>query len=146
MKTIVLGYDNTPASQRALERAAELAKAFGSKLIVTSVAPLMLGAPRSGGPTDPVDSPEKRQEDLASARQHLEGLGIRVRLQRAVGEPADAIVEIAKENGADLIVVGTREPSVMMRLLGQSTSGGVVRKANCDVLVVQASPPWTNSS
>lgn len=146
MNTIVLGYDDTPASQRALERAAELAKAFESKLIVTSVAPLMLGAPRSGGPTDPVDSPEKQRENLALARQHLEGLGIRVRLQRAVGDPADAIVEIAKENGADLIVVGTREPNMMMRLLGQSISGGVVRKAGCDVMVVQASPPWKNSS
>jgi nucleotide-binding universal stress UspA family protein len=87
MKTIVLGYDDTLASQRALERAADLAKAFGSKLIVTSVAPLMLGAPRSGGPTDPVDSPEKQRENLARARRHLEGLGIRVRLQRAVGDP-----------------------------------------------------------
>jgi nucleotide-binding universal stress UspA family protein len=146
MKTIVLGYDDTLASQRALERAADLAKAFGSKLIVTSVAPLMLGAPRSGGPTDPVDSPEKQRENLARARRHLEGLGIRVRLQRAVGDPADAIVEIARENGADLIVVGTREPSMMMRVLGQSTSGGVAHKAHCDVMVVQASPPWTNSS
>jgi nucleotide-binding universal stress UspA family protein len=146
MKTIVLGYDDTLASQRALERAADLAKAFGSKLIVTSVAPLMLGAPRSGGPTDPVDSPEKQRENLARARRHLEGLGIRVRLQRAVGDPADAIVEIARENGADLIVVGTREPSMMMRLLGQSTSEGVVHKAGCDVMVVQASPPWANSS
>jgi nucleotide-binding universal stress UspA family protein len=146
MKTIVLGYDDTPASQRALERAAELAKAFGSKLIVTSVAPLMLGAMRSGGPTDPVDSLDKHQQELASARQHLEGLGIRVRLQRAVGDPADAIVEIARENGADLIVVGTREPNMMMRVLGQSTSGSVMHKAHCDVMVVHASPPWTNSS
>jgi nucleotide-binding universal stress UspA family protein len=146
MKTIVLGYDDTPASQRALERAAELAKAFESKLIVTSVAPLMLGGPRSGGPTDPVDSPQKHQEELANARQRLEGLGIRVRLQRAVGDPADAIVEIARENGADLIVVGTREPNVMMRVLGHSTSGSIVNKAHCDVMVVHASPPWTNSS
>jgi nucleotide-binding universal stress UspA family protein len=101
---------------------------------------------RSGGPTDPVDSLDKHQQELASARQHLEGLGIRVRLQRAVGDPADAIVEIARENGADLIVVGTREPNMMMRVLGQSTSGSVMHKAHCDVMVVHASPPWTNSS
>src|SRR5689334_22546761 len=145
MKTIVLGYDDSPASQRALERAAQLAKAFGSKLIVTSVAPVMLGAPRSGGPTDPVDSLEKHQRELASAGQHLEGLGIRVRLQRAIGEPADTLVEVARENGADLIVVGTREPNVMMRMLGQSTSGGVVHRGQCDVMVVYALSPWANS-
>lgn len=145
MQTIVLGYDDTPASQRALERAAELAKAFGSKLIVTSVAPMMLNIGRSGGPTDPVDSLEKHQEELASARQRLEGLGIRVRLQRAVGDPADAIVDIARESGADLIVVGTREPSMLMRVLGQSTSGRVMHKAHCDVMVVHDSPPSTTS-
>jgi nucleotide-binding universal stress UspA family protein len=82
----------------------------------------------------------------ASARQHLEGLGIRVRLQEAVGDPAESIVEIAKENGADLIVVGTREPNLIMRVLGQSTSGGVVHRAHCDVMVVHASPPWTDPS
>ena len=54
----------------------------------------------------------------------------------AVGEPAEAIVTLAEERGADLIVVGTRELGFMQRMLGQSVSGAVSRQASCDVLIV----------
>jgi nucleotide-binding universal stress UspA family protein len=136
MKTIVLGYDDTPASQRALQRAASLAQAFGSQLIVTSVVPIILSAGRSAGPLDSTDPPEKHAQELAAARSHLEGAGIQAEYVSAVGDPADTIVELAKERNADLIVVGTRELNVLQRLLGQSVSEAVTHHAPCDVLIV----------
>jgi nucleotide-binding universal stress UspA family protein len=45
-------------------------------------------------------------------------------------------VDVAEEAGADLIVVGTREPNFVQRLLGQSVSGAVARHARCDVMIV----------
>ena len=91
MKKIVLGYDDSEASQRALERAAQLAKAFGSELVVTSVAPIMTSIGRSGGPIDPTDPPAKHAEELAQARAYLEGQGVSAEYQSAVGNPADTI-------------------------------------------------------
>jgi nucleotide-binding universal stress UspA family protein len=136
MQKIVLGFDDTDASKRALERAAELTRAFQSDLFVTSVAPLAVGAARSGGPVDPVDPPSKHREEISHARAYLQSQGISAHYQTAVGDPADTIVELATERGADLIVVGTREPNILERLLGQSVSETVSHKAHCDVLIV----------
>jgi nucleotide-binding universal stress UspA family protein len=138
MSTIVVGYDQTPGSQRALERAATLGKALGAKLVVTSVAPLMVSIGRSGGPTDPTDTPEMHAEELEAARQYLAGQGVEAEFRAGVGEPADAIVQLADEVDADLIVVGTREPNLIQRLTGQSVSEAVSHHAHRDVLIVHA--------
>jgi nucleotide-binding universal stress UspA family protein len=138
MDTIVVGYDQTPGSQRALERAATLANALGARLVVTSVAPLMVSIGRSGGPTDPTDTPEMHAKELETARSYLEGQGITADYQPAIGEPADAIVQLAAQLGADMIVVGTREPNLIQRLTGQSVSESVTHHAHCDVLIVHA--------
>jgi nucleotide-binding universal stress UspA family protein len=136
MKTIVVGYDDTDPAKRALERAADLAQAFGSTLIVTSVAPVMVPTPRAAGAIDPTDPPEAHVDELARAREYLQGRGIQAEYQPAVGEPAETIVELAEQRQADMIVVGTREPSMLERVLGQSVSAGVARRAHCDVLIV----------
>ena len=136
MKTIVVGYDETEPSKRALERAAQLAEAFNSKLIVTSVTPILVGGPRSAGPTDPTDPFGKHVQELVHARTSLEERKLEAEYVPAVGEPADTIVELAEERQAALIVVGTREPNILERILGQSVSQTVSHKAHCDVLIV----------
>jgi nucleotide-binding universal stress UspA family protein len=136
MSTIVVGIDDTPGSQLALERAATLAKALGSKLVVTSVTPLMVGIGRSAGPTDPTDPPEKHAQELKDARKYLEAQGIEADYQPAIGDPADGITQLAEQRSADMIVVGTREPNLIQRLTGQSVSDAVTRHAHCDVLLV----------
>jgi nucleotide-binding universal stress UspA family protein len=133
MDTIVVGYDASEPADRALERAADLAKAFSAKLVVTSVAPMIGGR---SGPVDPVDPPEEHQEELKHARHFLAERGLEAEYDLALASPANHIVHLAEERAADLIVVGTREPNLISRLLGLSVSDTVERKAHCDVLVV----------
>ena len=136
MKTIVVAYDETEPAKRALARAADLTKTFGAELIVTSVAPVGAAGPRGGGPIDPVDPPEHHREELDHAKAFLAEQGVTADLQVGVGDPADVIVALAGDRGADLIVVGTREPGMIDRLFKGSVSAAVSRHAHCDVLIV----------
>jgi nucleotide-binding universal stress UspA family protein len=136
MKTIVVGYDDTEPSKRALERAADFAEKFGSHLVVTSVTPVMLPAGHGTAGIDPIEPPSLHEAELARAQSYLSGRNLTAELQPAIGEPADSIVEVAEQKGATLIVVGTREPGILERLLGTSVSQTVSRHAHCDVLIV----------
>jgi len=136
MNTIVVGYDESEPSKNALARAADLAAALGSSIIVTSVAPILVGSREMGG-VDPVDPPAEHAEELAHAKEYLAGRGLEGRFELAVGDPATAIVDLADRSDADLIVVGTRQQSLVSSILGLSVSGAVKRKAHCDVLIVQ---------
>ncbi len=135
IKTIVVGYDDTDPSRRALERAAVLARAFEASLVVTSVSDVAAAPARSLG-ADPVDSAEEHLSELAHARAYLEGEGLKADYVEALGHPGDAIVATAQDRSADMIVVGTRGLGALQRLLGQSVSEAVTHRARCDVLIV----------
>lgn len=138
MKTIVVGYDDTEPAKRALARAAELARALDAKLVVTSVAPVLVGAAagRGLGGIDPADSPALHREEIAHAATVLGELGVQAEYSVVLGDPASEIIELAEAHDADLIVVGGRERNLLARLLEPSVSGSVQRRAHTDVLVV----------
>jgi nucleotide-binding universal stress UspA family protein len=148
VETILVGYDGTAVAERALTRAGELAKAFDATVVVVSVAaaePIALTGGAFG--LRPYVYPEPdvagAQTDEALWRQHRErveaffkGIDVPAEFAGVTGEPVEELVEIADERNADLIVVGTREPGFLERLLGGSVSQGVARRATCDVLIV----------
>lgn len=141
MRSIVVGYDATESSERALARATELAEALHAQLIVLSVGvPLPTLA---GGAAGPVVVPVGDDDALAEARRHLEAArarleprGLQAEYVADVGFPSERIVALAEERKASLVVVGTREPGFLKRLLEGSVSQDVSRRAHCDVLIV----------
>jgi nucleotide-binding universal stress UspA family protein len=137
MKTILIGYDATDPAERALERAAQLAAAFGSQVIVTSVTPVLLPAGRGMAGPDPTSPPELHQKELGDARRRLQEHGVKPELVLGIGDPPRTILQLAEERGADLIVLGTRQLGALARVMGQSVSEEVLRRAPCDVLLVR---------
>jgi len=137
MKKIVVGYDASPEADRALERAAEVAKAFDAEVIVTSVARLLVGGGKGLAGIDPVDPPELHAQENEKARARLEELGVKAKTVDGLGDPAKMIVKVAEANDADLIVVGSHTAGTVERFFVGSVSDGVKHRANCDVLVVR---------
>ena len=126
MTRILLAFNDTEASNRALERAAQLATLYEATLVVTSVTPVAIGSAPDMTPG----------QELRRAEALLRERGVEPELVEAVGDIALAIVETAERYGAGLIVIGTREPSQVERMLGHSVSEQVQRMAGCDVLIV----------
>jgi nucleotide-binding universal stress UspA family protein len=147
LETILVGYDGTRPAEQALTRAGELARAFGSRVVVVSVA-----APEpvtsTGGafgllPYYYPSAEANVQADEAVWKLHRDRvealfaeLGVPVEFAGLSGPAVEEIVDTARDRDVDLIVVGTREPGFLERLVGGSVSQGVARRARCDVLIV----------
>jgi nucleotide-binding universal stress UspA family protein len=134
MKRIVVGFDGSEHSRKALARAAEIANGATIAVVCAAhVARLLRGAGMA--PVDPADA-EARTQALADAREYLEGRGIEGVYVEGHGNPADVIVQEAQESGADLIVIGTRGHNAVQRVALGSVSTNVLHHAPCDVLLV----------
>lgn len=127
LATVLVAYDD-PTTE-TLGRAADLAQAFGSTLIVTNVA-------ASADSTDVEEAERLAQERLDQAGRLLEQRGLSAELVTSTGPPAEAILQLAQQRNADLIVVGTRKKGFFERLVEGSVNQDVIRGARCDVLVV----------
>ncbi len=134
-KNIVVGYDGTERAKRAVEQAADLATALGSRLhFVTAVPKNQIH--KVGESTDEqylscVEIAEGQLTQLATKYNHLD-----FRASAAVGAPAKVIVEEAERVDADLIMVGNKHVQGVSRVLG-SVADDVAQKASCAVLVAK---------
>jgi nucleotide-binding universal stress UspA family protein len=117
-RRIVVGYDGSDASRRALDAAADLV-GYGSTLAVVTV-----------------QNGEVGRAAASDARDRLLNRHVEAQYHEPTGEPAERLVDTATQLGADLVVVGRRNRGPLRALLG-SVSSRVVRRAQCDVLVVR---------
>jgi nucleotide-binding universal stress UspA family protein len=133
--TIVVGYDESEPSRRALERAAMLAKPFQATIVVVSASPTASSPGRSMG-ADPIEDASAELAHLAAARRYLDDQGQSARYVEALGAIGESLVAAADKHSADMIVVGAGHRPTLERLLGSSVSDTVAHHAHCDVLIV----------
>ncbi len=134
MKKIVLAYDGSDESKHALATAAELGR-NGTDIVVVTVA-----EPLTAVAFDTVANPfseEEQREFLDEAEGRLAELGKHVSTVAPVGDAVEEIVGVARDQNADLIVIGSRGHGRLGRMLLGSASHGVIAHAPCNVLVVR---------
>lgn len=135
---ILVGYDGSAASRRALDWAARLARdSADSSVRVIGVAAVLDAAPPIPDAIDPASSLEMRRGDLAEAAAELEATGVRADTALKVGNPAEEIIAAGDEGDFDLIVVGSTGAGRAIRFLLGSVSDRVVRHADRPVMVVR---------
>jgi nucleotide-binding universal stress UspA family protein len=136
--TIVVGTNWSDTAEVAFVKALELARSGGGRLHVVTASPPSL--PPASGPSAGASGSRSLGPDFQAdvvLEQTLERLGandVQVEQHTATSEPADAILAVAEQVGADLIVVGNK--GMRRRVLG-SIPNTVSHRASCDVLIVQ---------
>lgn len=144
---ILAAVDFSRHSDRALEEAKNLAsRSPHAELHVVHVVPPPVGTVTVLGTTDMAatftDTLDRTRKELEAACSDLaKGLAERVFGHVRTGKPSREIAEVAKQVGADMIVLGTHGRTGLARVLLGSVAEEVVRHAPCDVLTVRTGDP-----
>lgn len=144
IQKIVVGTDGSDTAAQAVIQAGELAEKLGASLVIVSafdpVATARLEKERADAPSD-VEWTINEREDvdamLSQISAPLEERKIDVKIAARQGNPADAILDVAEEEGADLIVVGNKGMAGARRFLLGSVPNKISHHAPCSVLIVR---------
>jgi nucleotide-binding universal stress UspA family protein len=139
-KTVLVGADDSNTAREAVLVAAEIAQIHGGTLhIVTAYDPKSVRVEEL--PEEFRYSPLASPADmlLASLSKIVEEQGLKPVVHAATGHPAEAIVRVAHNEKADLVVVGNKGMKGVRRVLG-SVPNSVAHDAPCSVLIVDTKP------
>src|SRR5581483_4933048 len=137
-ETIVVGTDGSPTADLAVRQAAELAKANGGVLHIVSAykpqAAKTVGVPGEEWQLLPADRVESVLDEGASLGRVL---GVKVEVHGSRGDPANAIVRVAKDVGADVVRRGNKGQKGAKRFIPGSIPNKVAPSAPCAVLIIK---------
>jgi nucleotide-binding universal stress UspA family protein len=143
-RSIVVGTDGSDTATQAVRQAADLARSVGAKLELVSayepVSEARLREERRQAPEDlqwAINPREDVDSTLESAADIARQAGVEVEVFSRQGDPADAILDVAEEQDADLIIVGNKGMTGAKRFLLGSVPNKVSHHAPCSVLIIR---------
>ena len=143
-RAIVVGTDGSDTATQAVRQAVDLAKVTGATLkLVSAYEPVpnqRLRSEKSEVPEDVqwmVNPREDVEATLADACEIAAEAGVAVETYARQGDGADAILDVAEETKADLVVVGNKGMTGARRFLLGSVPNKVSHHAPCSVLIIR---------
>jgi len=142
--SIVVGTDGSGTATQAVREAVDMARATGSTLELVSaytpVSEARLRAERRDAPEDVQWAINPKQEvelSLSDAAEIARAAGVDVNTHAREGDPADAILDVAEEQKAGLVIVGNKGMTGAKRFLLGSVPDKISHHAPCSVLIVR---------
>jgi nucleotide-binding universal stress UspA family protein len=143
-QTIVVGTDGSETAGKAVQEAIDLAARVGASLdVVSAYEPVSAQRLREEARQVPddlqwmINPREDVDATLREAAAQVQAAGVDVQTFAREGDPADAILDVAEERGADLIVVGNKGMTGAKRFLLGSVPNKVSHHAPCSVLIIR---------
>lgn len=133
-KNVLLASELSPVGEFVARKAVNIAKSSDANLsVVHAIQPIITYAPV-------YFTPEIQEDMMEEAREKLAAISEKFNIKKdhqfvVLGHPKEAILDLANEIKADLIVVGSHHHSWFSPLLG-STAHNIIAQAECDVLVI----------
>ncbi len=141
LRTILVPTDYSDVSQAAFAYAVELARDYGSRVLVLHVEDTLGAETATYGEVSTQLQPESHRARLETTfRKAVPAVpGIAMEYLLHEGDPVEEVLRVAQERHCDLIVVGSHGRDGWRRLLDGSTAEDIERHAPCPVLIVRAS-------
>jgi nucleotide-binding universal stress UspA family protein len=138
MKKILVAHDGSDIADKALFEGATVAEKFGSSLTILSVVPNLCFT-EIGTDCETVMNLYRAEVSgiMEGIKELLKERGISAHTVILEGNPADVIVDYAKDNDMDLIIVGSTGKDATQRTILGSVSSKVAMNAPCSVLIVR---------
>jgi nucleotide-binding universal stress UspA family protein len=139
-EAIVVGTDGSETAKRAVQEAVRLAKALDAQVhVVSGFRPMharVTGAPTGAAKVWQPLPDSHVEATMQQAEAAVRIAGVKVKTHLVQGDPAEALLNVARDVKASTIVVGNRGMRGGRRVLG-SVPNDVSHKADCNVLIVQ---------
>lgn len=140
-ETIVVGTDGSDTAMQAVDEAARLAKALGAELHLVSAFEPLRGARIPSAPEGAAKVwaplPDSEVEaTLSQAAAAVRLRDVKVKTHAVQRDPVDALLQVADDVGAGMIVVGSKGMHGARRLALGNVPNQVSHKARCNVLIV----------